>query len=236
MSLPNPADAQPATKPCVMCAEPIRAVARICPHCGSGQSLWTRPIRLDGLWAPSPTATPPVSADTQGQTKACAWCAEPIRLAARVCPHCRRMQPRWARRIWVELVVFCALFAGGGAWLLLTLRSSLGPGRSFEPHRHQLVVVSSERHWSSATNGNFISVIGQLRNDSPHAWKQIELEVQYFDAQGRLIDTRSDTLWATVPPGATHSFRVRGPADKPESAYASHHVRVNWAKDARTLP
>lgn len=136
----------------------------------------------------------------------------------------------------MELLLFWALLMGGGTWLLLTLRSTLGPGRDFEPYRQQLVVVSSERHWSSATNGNFVSVIGQLRNDSPHAWKQIELEVQYFDDEGRLIDTRSETLWATVPPGAVHSFRVRGSADKPESAYARHHVRVNWAKDVRTWP
>lgn len=76
---------------------------------------------------------------------------------------------------------------------------------------------------------------GQLRNDSPNGWKDVELEVRYFNKQGRNIDTQTTTLFATVPPGEAHAFRLRGPADKPESFYARHKVLVRWARDAQSL-
>lgn len=170
-------------------------------------------------------------------TKPCVHCAEPIRQAASVCPYCRRLQPN---RLWVEqlkaflfFVPFLMVFSAGIFWM----KTMFGPGRDFGPYKAQIVPFALEMHFSMATNGNYISTMGHLRNDSPYAWKEIQLEVQYFNKDGKLIDLRSESRYGdTLPAGATHGFRVRGPADKPESQYVSQKVFVRSAKDSRRWP
>jgi hypothetical protein len=125
------------------------------------------------------------------------------------------------------------MMVGGSIWL----GRVFSPGRDFEPFRTQIVVESSSMHFGQTTNGNFISAIGTLRNDSPHAWKEIQIEAQFYDTNGRLIDTRTESRFGQVlPPGNAQAFRIRTPADKPELSYAGHKVFVRSAKDARTWP
>lgn len=171
------------------------------------------------------------------EMKPCAWCAEPIRIPAKACPHCRRLQPKWKKfsdmMTLLFLVIPMSLLFGG----VVSLKEVFGSGRDFELFRSQIVVETSHMHFGQATNGNFVSVIGTLRNNSPYAWKEIQLEAQYYDKDGRMIDTRSESRFGDVlPSGATQAFRLRAPADKPEPAYVSHKVFVRSAKDARKWP
>ena len=125
------------------------------------------------------------------------------------------------------------MFLGGVIWL----QHLLGPGRDFENFKDQIVIINPEMHFGQATNGNFISTIGQIRNDSPYAWKDFQLEVQYFDKDGRMIDTRTENRYGDLlPSGATQAFRIRGPADKAEGAYSTQKVFVRSAKDSRKWP
>ena len=182
--------------------------------------------------------TKPIPATSEAiETKPCAMCAEPIRVAARVCPYCRRFQPRWPKLTeWMALLPLLALgilFVGGVAWI----SHIFSRGRDFEPFRNQIVVQTSDMHFGRMTNGNYISAIGSLHNESPYAWKEIRLEVQYYDKDGRLIDTRAESSYGEVlPAGGTQTFRIRALADKPEPSYASHKVFVRSAKDSRKWP
>ncbi len=221
---------------CRWCCEPIQMAASICPHCGMAQKRWSTPDRGPLRLLEGTTMTVPQMRDGT-ETKPCGWCAEPIRAQAKACPYCRRLQPKWkVRSEWfalVPLLMLLSLFLGAGAWL----RQIFGPGRDFEPFRGQILVENSNVHFGQGTNGNFISAIGTLRNASPYAWKEIQLEAQYYDSNGRLVDTRSESRFGdTLLPGTTNAFRIRGPADKPESAYVSHKVFVRSAKDARKWP
>ena len=133
----------------------------------------------------------------------------------------------------LPVLLVALLFFGGSIWL----GRVFSPGRDFEPFRSQIVVVTSNMHIGRTTNGNFISAIGTLRNDSPYAWKDIQIEAQYYDKDGRLIDTRTESRFGEVlPPGNTQAFRIRVSADKPETTYANHKVFVRSGKDARTWP
>jgi hypothetical protein len=166
-------------------------------------------------------------------TKACSWCAEPIRARAKVCICCGRLQPKsQAKIVWPSAIPFlvAAVFFVIGA---VQFRNLFAPGREFEPFRERIAIVESQMHFSQTTNGNYISAMGQIRNDSTFAWKDFQLEVQYYDKEGRMIDTRSERLMQTIPAAATNAFRIRASADKPESAYASHKVFVRSAGDAR---
>lgn len=229
-------DTSPETKVCSDCAETIRAAAKTCPYCDRDQRKSA--ITVSGPSRQSSGLSKSlISMSEATETKACGWCAEPIRVPARVCPYCRRLQPKWKRlcelMAFLPVLLLAFLFVGGSIWL----GRIFSPGTDFEPFRDQIVVEGSNMHFGQATNGNFISAIGTLRNNSPYAWKEIQLEAQYYDNDGRLIDTRTESRYGNVlPPGASQGFRLRTPADKPQSTYASHKVFVRSAKDARTWP
>ena len=83
----------------------------------------------------------------------------------------------------------------------------------------------------------FVTLIGAIDNRSDTQAARIVVEVRYFDAEGRLIDTVTERLSDVVaPPHEKVSFRVRGVADKSGDAYVSHSARVvtaqHWADPA----
>lgn len=165
-------------------------------------------------------------------------CAETIRAAAKVCPHCRQWQTKWSMPI-PSLnglgvgITLLAVWLGGGFFLA----HLMSPGRDFGKYQDQIVVVNSQMSLSRTDKSPYASVVGTIKNTSPYSWKEVQLEVQYFDKDGKLIDTKSDREYdATILAGAERAFRIRAVADKPEAAYASHKVFVRAAKDARSWP
>src|SRR6185503_14045664 len=109
------------------------------------------------------------------------------------------------------------------------------PGRDFQLFRDQIVVIDSNLSFSPFTNALYVTLVGTISNMSAYSWKEVELEAQYFDSSGKLIDTRSDLDFrATILPHGTRAFRIRAMAAQPESAYSEHKVFVRAAKDART--
>ena len=223
------------TKICPFCAETIGAAAKICPVCGSAQQKGA--IVLVGH--PQQRATgghskvPALSEEVE--MKPCAWCAEPIRVPTKVCPYCRRLQPRWRFSTFVFAFTPLLILLVAFAWVAISLSRAFGRGEDFENHRAELVIVEPEMHFSRTTNGNFVSVVGQIRNDSAFGWKELQLEAQFYNASNRLIDTRSEITYAqTIRPGETNAFRVRGAADKPESSYVGYKVFIRGAWDVRS--
>ena len=138
--------------------------------------------------------------------------------------------------MWLELLVFAVLLYGPlllGAWWIRDLKQ---PGQIFEPYRDKVVVLDKSMHYSRSESTNIISTVGYLRNGSPYSWKALQLEVQYFDASGRLIDNRTETLqYQELPAGVTEAFRIRSAAASDESSYVSNKVFVRTAKDARKI-
>jgi hypothetical protein len=111
----------------------------------------------------------------------------------------------------------------------------LGPDRDFAPFHDQIVVGDSQVHYSQTEKSAFIAVVGMIKNNSKFSWKEVEPEVQYFDKDGKLIDTNSGREYnATILPQGERAFRIRAQADRPEAAYASHKVFVRAAKDGRS--
>jgi RNA polymerase subunit RPABC4/transcription elongation factor Spt4 len=227
-------DNQLETKLCLYCAEPIRASAKACPHCGRWQSylsrFWQNSFRL-GFGKGKKIMKDNV------ETKACALCAEPIRVAAKICPYCRSVQPRWKRQRQVEQWTGFAFFFLMGLVLLSFLYVIIMPGRNFELFQNQFTVIDPEMSFDVTTNGNYISTIGQIRNGSPYAWKDVYVEVQYFNKEGKMIDTCTrEDYGEIIFAGDTQAFKVRGPADKPESEYSTQKVFIRSAKDSRKWP
>jgi hypothetical protein len=178
------------------------------------------------------------------QTKICPLCAETIRAAAKVCPHCRYWQKKWSLQnpqttqsigAFLMLLLITAAVVGLGIFL----SHVIGPKRDFAPYRNQVKVVNSEVNFGMVYSNLTVFVVGVITNQSDYGWKQVGLEARFFDRNGKLIDVipaNSEYSPVTVLPHTEAGFKIQRSAAQEESAYASHQIFVRTAKDINAWP
>jgi hypothetical protein len=171
--------------------------------------------------------------DAERFEKTCRFCREPIDAQAKRCPHCCMPQTRWVwsmhPAVWlVFMFALLALLVG----MMLNVRHAFVRGREFTAYEGKLVALDSLMDTRQKDGGSFIHVSGKLQNNSRVAWKDIETECRFFDAEGKLIDVDNDTQGVTVPPGKSRMFFMEHATHLPPERYARHEVRVRWAKEA----
>lgn len=166
------------------------------------------------------------------QTKVCRRCAETIKTAAKVCPHCRSGQTSWLFVSKHEAIpiLTLAIFAGT-AWLMFFYFST--NERSFSPSRDRIEVVSSQVTVQKTKYGQQVVVIGVLTNQSPYAWRVGDFSVRYFDKDGKTLDVDYSHERFTVLPQSDHSFRLYFDSRKSFPEYTNHKVYVRKAKDPK---
>jgi hypothetical protein len=82
-----------------------------------------------------------------------------------------------------------------------------------------------------------VVVVGTIRNDSPVVWRDVQLEIQYFDGAKKLFDAKSNLgLSINIPPHGSCAFKLSQTREFPKESYQSHSARVIWARDGRTWP
>jgi len=177
-------------------------------------------------------------------TKTCKACAEEIRAAARICPHCRQNQwLLYSRSPLIALPLSILLFVGVLIVVLAMLspnRATFTPGAGFQEHAGELVVRESSFEFGdcgTCKGALQVTTVGMLDNTGERDWKQPHFEVRYFDAEGALIDTVSSKDYAmVVPAGGETAFRVKAAAAVARETYASHLVIVKHATDLAAWP
>jgi hypothetical protein len=104
------------------------------------------------------------------------------------------------------------------------------------PDTSILEVKASSLDVSIDAGHRMVTTLGTITNPSASCFQNVVLELQYFDATKNHIDTVVETMEGLViPAGETVEFRVREPASKEASAYATQRVRlvdagVRWVK------
>lgn len=174
-------------------------------------------------------------------TKTCKICAEEIRAAARICPHCRQNQ--WllfSRSPLIAIPLSALLFFAVSIAIFSPNQATFTPGARFQDHDGEIVVRESSFEFGdcgTCKGALQVTTVGLLDNTGERDWKEPHFEVRYFDAQGELIDTVSSKDYAmVVPAGGETAFRVKAAAAVPEESYASHEVIVKHATDLAAWP
>ena len=152
---------------------------------------------------------------------------------ARKCPYCQHFQTRSA------LFFYHPGFAVLAAMLPMLAFSMfiahlLDRGESYEDYKDQIVITESQAAFGESRSGATAGVIGTIKNNSAVPWKDIQFQVEFFDASGKRVDVAQKEQHAFhLPPHGTLSFKVSFGREYPETNYVKHSVRVATAKDAR---
>lgn len=130
--------------------------------------------------------------------------------------------------------ILCGYAAGLGVFLENIFSSK----HDFARYQNQMMVVNSATSFRIANSNLTVSVIGVVTNQSDFGWKDIGIEAQLFDGNGKMIDViEAGGTYAgfTVLPHSEASFKIEGRAIQKEQEYQSAKVFVRTGKDINAM-
>jgi len=177
----------------------------------------------------------------ESEKKTCLVCFMEIPAQAKKCPYCLESQYKWTMRPFHPLLVqipFIAVFLAMMFWLGTMFKTMNPDGVTFSSAQDKVSVENAFMAFGEdecCKDGKFqsVAVIGTLKNSSPVSWKDLRLEVQFFDKDGKLSDAVQQGQYSYFLPGNGEAkFKVSARREFPKESYASFKVRVMNAKDA----
>ena len=168
-----------------------------------------------------------------GPQKQCPFCAETIPSAAKICPRCRRWLTWCSLRhpfifFGLHVVLYCYL----GFLFLTKFQNAFNPTPYYTEYHHSLQLLESRMNWVNGENGARIYVTGILTNQSPFAWKDIELECRFYNTNGTMIDAANARAFLTIQANDDSAFRAPVTPIHSTNEYASFKVFVSTARNA----
>lgn len=164
-----------------------------------------------------------------GATKVCPLCAETIKAAAKICPHCRKKQ---APGIYISPYDMVAILSFVAFLLFAVLLTLSLNGRRFSPNRDRIDVLKSHAEIQRTQYSTNLLVVGILTNSSDFSWTVQEFEVRFIDSKGVVLADNGDDD-VKVLPHADHAFRFYLYGHKALPKYDLLQVRVTSAFDPR---
>ena len=172
-------------------------------------------------------------------SKTCKMCYKEIDSRAKKCPYCQHWQSKISMIVWhpafaVFLIMIPYLIVFSSVRLIF--KSMFDQGEDFTPYRNQIIINKSEPKFGETSHGPTVVVMGEIKNISNLSWKDVQLEVRFYDKDNNLIDTDQKEKYSfVVPANDISTFKVSIPREFPEEQYASCKVRILSAQDSRTM-
>ncbi len=170
----------------------------------------------------------------------CPYCAETIKREAKVCPRCRQWLTLRSLRnpvigAWVYGLPHLVVSAVLVVVLLKGLDRLLDPKPDYSSNIHSIEVNGSRMNWAETSSGTRIYITGMLTNRSEFAWRDVELECRFLDAQGKLIDAAHPHVGLTIQPHDDTAFRASVSPGSATNDYVSFRVSVSAARNTKGL-
>jgi len=110
----------------------------------------------------------------------------------------------------------------------------LSPPASFADHESELDITGSVFSYESTSSLGRITCIGTIRNAGSITWEDLQIEVQYFNSAGELVDTVTDSSFdLRIRADQEITFRVFGSAARSSDQYHTHKVMIRNANEER---
>ena len=99
------------------------------------------------------------------------------------------------------------------------------------PTEKMIEIVDPVKNYDQQDQYRSVSVVGYLKNLSSSYIEGIVVEAQFYDGNGKLIDSVTQELYSMVlPPNDSTAFVVRTQAQGAASEYATFKARVTYAE------
>ena len=121
-----------------------------------------------------------------------------------------------------------------GIMMQIVLGPMVREWEPFQKHSEEIRSSGNKMEFGEDQSGPAVIVVGTVRNSSPVDWKEVRLQVDFFDKTGQLFDTGQQKTWMyRLPANQNTSFKVSFRRQFPEKKYAKHTVYVVSAVDSR---
>jgi hypothetical protein len=167
------------------------------------------------------------------QTKVCPLCAETIKAAAKVCPHCRKSQRHWA--FMTRYDFFAIAFPLILIVTFFVFNKAFYHRRDFALDRDKIQVTEFHFAFDKSRYETNVVMLGTLTNESDYSWDIGHFEIRYLNNMGKVLDIEDDAYGNdfTVLPYSDHSFSLDLYERKSLPQYAVCEVKVVSADDPR---
>ena len=167
------------------------------------------------------------------QTKVCPLCAETIKAAAKVCPHCRKSQRRWVFLTRYDFGAFLAtLLFLAACYFFFTI---FYQGRDFALDKDKIHITDFHFVIDKSRDRTNVVVLGTLTNESEHSWNIDDFQVRYLNSTGKVFDIDDCSSYGEVRvmPHSDHSFQLTLYQRESVPQYSDCDVRAVSASDPR---
>ena len=123
--------------------------------------------------------------------------------------------------------------------MMYLVASMMDRDEDFKPYRDQITISDSELKFGEKkvcdTVFETVAVIGTMSNSSSIPWKDIQIEVQFYDSNGKMIDSEQQKEYPfEVPADGNAAFKVSTQREFPREQYVSYKATIISARDARS--
>lgn len=172
-------------------------------------------------------------------SKICKMCYKEIDSRAKKCPHCHHWQNKISMIVWnPAFAVFLVMIPYVAVFIFIgtAFKGMFDQGEDFTSYRNQITISEPELKFGETSCGPTVVVMGKMTNNSSLSWKDVQLEVRFYDKNEKLVDTDQKEKYSfVVPANDVSTFKVSIPREFPEDQYTSSEVRILSASDARTM-
>lgn len=169
-------------------------------------------------------------------SKTCKMCYQEMDSRAKKCPYCHHWQNKISMIVWHPAFAAFLIMIPSCIFVGLIFESMFDKGEDFTTYRTQIAISESELKFGKTVRGPTVVAMGIMTNKSSLSWKDVQLEVRFYDNNNKLIDTDQKNKYSfVVPANDISTFKVSIPREFPEEQYASCKVRILSAKDSSTM-
>ncbi len=172
--------------------------------------------------------------------RVCPFCAEVIRLEAKICPRCRQWLTLKSFRhpfvmMFTHLVPLLILWIAISIEAVAFFDRFQNPKPYYSEFPDAIKILNSKMNWAQTQNGLQIFITGVLTNGGPVGWKEVEIDCRFFDTNGVMVDAANGRCYCTVLPNDDTAFRVAVNPTAPTNSYAGFKVSVCSARNLSSL-
>ncbi|OGV33769.1 MAG: hypothetical protein A2020_11625 [Lentisphaerae bacterium GWF2_45_14] len=172
--------------------------------------------------------------------KTCKMCYMEIPEKAKKCPYCHQWQNKFSMICFHPLFAMLFFIIPYCILAPLFFESIFYEGEPFSEHKEALKIIDAVMNFGELAGcqqkGKYptVAIIGKIKNTGDIYWKDVVIEAQIFNKDGKLIDTKQQEQYKfVVLANGESAFKLSFATEFPKEEYNHFKIFIRSAKDLR---